>query len=283
MKSNLTNNDKGKIGFYILHNPDNDKVYVGSGDLCKRKNYHTNALENNRHFNRKLQHAYNKNPNFEFIGCPIECHNTSIEKNREISLKIEQSIIDEFKGNNLFLNIASNVTAPMAGLKHRDDVKAKMSISKIGKTNNYIRTPEIKQKISESLKTKYHSGFIHPNKNKPMSDEQKQQLSVIVKQQYMNGRVPSNLGVIRSKEFCEKISQTKKQQMTIKEKERLLVLAKIGGQKAAEIMKTPVKCDGVIYPSLNAACDVLNIHRTTVRRRINNSSDKFSDWSYVNK
>lgn len=90
-----------EVGTYILHNPETDETYVGSGILRKRENRHFNTLKAGTHHNHRLQAAYGRNPSFDFVSVPMQ--------NFEEARKFEQALIDENWGNPLFLNLSKSV------------------------------------------------------------------------------------------------------------------------------------------------------------------------------
>ena len=69
--------------------------------------------------------------------------------------------------------------------------------------------------------------------------------------------------------------------MTEEEKQKRMEISKIGAQKAAEICSKPIICDGVIFPSMNAAANTIGLNRSTIRRRIKSTNNKFANWSYM--
>ena len=90
--------EEKEVGVYILHNKNTDETYAGSGVLEDRKAshfYYLNAGKEGRrnkdgklirHPNRKLQAAYNRDSNFDFVAIPTET--------REEATQAEQSLID---------------------------------------------------------------------------------------------------------------------------------------------------------------------------------------------
>lgn len=182
--------DDENPGVYILHNPNNDKLYVGSTvDLNERKRKHFQQLRNNKHINKKLQNAFNKDPQFEFVGVPT--------LTREDAYEVEQQIIEEHYGNPLFLNIARDAKVPClncspeirekirqsnTGKKASEETRLKMSntqkLVQTGKTLSEetkakISASHIGKKLSEETKAKL--SLIR--KNKEMPEEQKQKIS----------------------------------------------------------------------------------------------------------
>ena len=170
--------EEKEVGVYILHNKNTDETYAGSGVLEDRKAshfYYLNAGKEGRrnkdgklirHPNRKLQAAYNRDSNFDFVAIPTET--------REEATQAEQSLIDEFHGNPLFLNLSSDARTGVyehteetrakrskslkgnqngLGYKHSEERKEKIRQEMLGRTVS----PETRQKLSESKKGKKHS------------------------------------------------------------------------------------------------------------------------------
>lgn len=159
MRSNLELCDRDKIGFYILHNANTDETYVGSGILGRREKSHSLYLESGktgrkdprgepiRHHNHRLQRAYNRDSNFDFVGIPTDDFDSK-EENRQTALIIEQSLINESWGNPLLLNLVKEVEAPMMGRKHSAETKEKMRQSMFGKNVGKKMSAEVIKRIS---------------------------------------------------------------------------------------------------------------------------------------
>ena len=170
--------EEKEVGVYILHNKNTDETYAGSGVLEDRKASHFYYLKAGkegrrgqtgkliRHPNRKLQAAYNRDPNFDFVAIPTET--------REEATQAEQSLIDEFRGNPLFLNLSSD--ARNGVYEHTEEMRKARSErmkgntyclgnkltsehkQKIGKSlEGKIKTPETCEKLSRSLTGRKHS------------------------------------------------------------------------------------------------------------------------------
>lgn len=153
----ILKNTKG-VGVYIIHNPNTGQVYAGSGDLAVRKQKHFRDLANGKegrvnsngfpmkHPNRKLQAAYNADPNFVFLGVPIH--------EREAAFDCEQAIIDKFNGNPKFLNMSRDARAGVYEItddtrrKHREreitsEHREKLRQAGLGR----VPTPETIEKL----------------------------------------------------------------------------------------------------------------------------------------
>ena len=252
----MKNNDK--VGFYILHNPNTDETYVGSGVLDKRKKTHDYFLKNNDHYNYKLQEAYNKDPNFDFVAVPTET--------REEAFDAEQSIINEFKGNPLLLNISLDARVVSVG-KHSDETKEKNRQA----TKKRWEDPEWRIKVINAQN----------NGKALMTDEQKllrkESLVKALKQSHASGtRIPT-LGQTRSIEFCEQNSNKIKEKWKDPEYQETQRLARIG--KMIGPNKKPVNIDGTQYNSIAEAASAFGMSVPGVMYRLNN--DNYTNWNYA--
>lgn len=139
---------KGKSGIYQIRNLVNNKIYIGSADnLYRRKNHqHLYALRKNIHINNKLQNAFNKYGEQNFIFEVIEF----VEDKNKL-LDIEQYWINRFNIVKGGYNIQ-----PIAGkIQITNEVRKKMSGKtpwNKGKTGIY--TEESLQKMSEGAKSR---------------------------------------------------------------------------------------------------------------------------------
>jgi group I intron endonuclease len=97
----------------------NNKCYIGSSDNVKKRfRTHKRALKLGIHHSAPLQRAWNKygQDNFEFLILKIT--------DKQSKLADEQVYIDEYKPA---YNVSRSSTAPMAGRKHKEETKSKMS------------------------------------------------------------------------------------------------------------------------------------------------------------
>jgi group I intron endonuclease len=119
----------------------NAKNYYGStSDIVHRKYVHFKMLNENRHTNKHLQHAFNKYGNGAFY---LEILNTF--SSREEMIIAEQKLIDEYKKD--AFNISSSATGPVLygknnaffGKKHSNESKLKMRNAKLGKNSGMAK------------------------------------------------------------------------------------------------------------------------------------------------
>jgi group I intron endonuclease len=140
------------IGIYSITNLINQKRYIGSTNVLKRrKNEHFNKLRKNRHVNLYLQSAWNKYGEQNFSFDVIECINI-----QDDLLKREQYWIDKFKSNNRKYGYNYCEVA--------------------GTTLGYHHTEEFKKRLSKILSDKYKI-IPHPRLNKSMPEEYKKRMS----------------------------------------------------------------------------------------------------------
>ena len=274
------------VGVYLLHNPNTDETYVGSGILNERKNLHFRDLKNNKHVNKKLQKAFNKDPNFDFV---------SIETiNREEAYDFEQSIIDEFKSSDLLLNIAQDVRG--SGVpKHSDETKELMSknISKARQSEDFInktfKNEEWKKDLSEKISSTSKKNWENPEFKEKMQNVEKHgtkinsELARKKKEEKFiekknNPNTSKCFGQKRSEEFSINNSnkiKDKWQDPAYREKQ---LKAREGKMTS---FKISIVGDGVIYDSLTSAAEELNITKQAVKYRID--SDNYPNWRKINE
>ena len=286
MDSNLSDSDKSKVGIYLLRNKDTNEVYIGSGKLNNRLKSHQRELQNNTHCNYKLQRSFNKHPNIEFIGSPIDVDGLTIEENRMLALSLEQVFIDKLKDNEKLLNIALNVESPTLGFLHTEESKEKiskksremwdtMSIDKINNRNEKISKSQKEHWSSLSTEEKNNRTEIirHASIGKELSDEHKKKVGDFFR------------GKSLSEEHKEKISESLKGKSKDPETISKAVNRRKekGSYKANDNQKLacshPVSVDGEIFPSVNAAAKIKGLsHQTTLNRL---KSKNFPGWVKV--
>ena len=93
----IPDEDKNKCGIYCIRNTTNNAKYIGqtTEGFYNRFIRHSNALENNNHFNNHLQNAYNKygSENFEMSVVEI-CNDASVIN------ELEEKYISQFRIRN---------------------------------------------------------------------------------------------------------------------------------------------------------------------------------------
>lgn len=136
-----------KSGIYIIRNERNQKMYVGSGiNLKKRRREHKNDLKANRHSNKHLQNAFNKDGlesfTFNIVEYVLDVNNL---------IPREQFYMDYYKtatrgiGYNLCPNAGS-----VLGIKRSEEQCKRIGDLHRGRKH----TDEARKRMSESAKRK---------------------------------------------------------------------------------------------------------------------------------
>lgn len=169
---------KYEIGVYKIVNLLNNKVYIGSSlYLSNRKSGHFTKLQKNIHPNQHLQNAWNKYGKevfrFEIIEY-IEGKNKLLEK--------EQYYIDLFQAFNkkYGYNICP-IAGNTEGIKHTDEVKRKMSISRTGSNNSFFNKKHTLENIEKNRIT--HQG--ENSSNSKLTKENVLLIYKMIKDNYM--------------------------------------------------------------------------------------------------
>lgn len=129
-------------GIYAIRNKENNKMYIGqSVNMGKRIQYHKTMLRNGKHFNPKLQNAFNKHGESRFeVVSMLEC--TKGELNQK-----EIEFIDKFntteEGYNICEGGNGSTGRPMS-------VKTKAKISRANKGR--VHSKESRQRKSIAAK-----------------------------------------------------------------------------------------------------------------------------------
>lgn len=142
-------------GIYSITNIKNGKRYIGKTQMNfgDRFDSHKSLLRNNKHFNTKLQNAWNKygEDNFVFDVVEVVEDKQNLEKFNELEIGYIQSFNSINDGYNITLGGDGAAGKPMAESTKR----------KIGEKN---RVNMLGRKASESTKAKMsksHKGFTH--------------------------------------------------------------------------------------------------------------------------
>lgn len=134
-------------GLYEIFNTVSRKKYIGSSiDVDRRSAAHKSHLRGNKHKNTYLQNSWNKHGEeaFEF---------KVLRKVPEHELLIEEQIeLDSYPAEEVY-NLSLVVDRPMAGRKHTEESKKKMSISRVGKKHS----TEARKRMSEAQLGRKHT------------------------------------------------------------------------------------------------------------------------------
>lgn len=159
--------ERGKQGIYKIVNTVNDHFYIGSAvDLGRRKVRHFSELRNQKHNNPRLQAAWNKYGESNFVFTVIEY----IENRRDL-YTTEDRWLHGHVGKSYCYNLGMAAISPMLGLsgelsptwgyKHTDEAKAKISAAGKGR------------KVSAEARAKRSAKL----KGRIISREQREQIS----------------------------------------------------------------------------------------------------------
>lgn len=184
----------GRSGIYEIQNTLNGKRYVGSAVSVRRRlTYHKSLLNTNKHFNVKLQNAFNKYGKDNFV------FNLMFPCLKEQLISYEQQCIDGFDTVNEGYNIRpiANSTLGMklseehkrkiglagkgrkggGGWKHTEEWKKGMSARMRGNTWSFGNKNSSGHKVSDELK----EHFRRLKLGKPNSEESKLKASLRLK------------------------------------------------------------------------------------------------------
>lgn len=154
-------------GIYMIQNTTNGKIYIGQAiDIEKRWKRHVWELDNNRHINKHLQNAWNKDKkeNFEFsIMC--ECEENQLNTLEEYYIFTLESYIEE---------VGYNKTCGGSSGRLSTETKNKMSEAQKG----HLTSKETRIKLSKAHKGKNYGQFgeNHPMYGKQHSEKTKEKM-----------------------------------------------------------------------------------------------------------
>lgn len=265
MKCNLTIEDRGKVGIYMIVNFSTNEVYFGSGNLWSRYKTHLYFLKKKKHENFKLQRAYNRNTDFEFIGIAIQ--EDTLEESRELAYQLEQIDIDENINHPGLLNIALSVEANHLGLKHTPETIAKCKEA----TKKLWQDMEMRKKIIARQ---------NEGRNKMSSEYRKAVIEKCIasrKKHYAEYGHPTK-GQKRSEEFVFENSKTVKKLWSDPKYRSKQLNARKG--KTNPSKWKPVMGDGILYKSLTDAAKQLGVTKQCIVGRI--KSKRTPLWFYKN-
>jgi group I intron endonuclease len=230
-------------GIYLIVNPVEDKLYVGSSVNLGRRLYdHQRNLDRGKHSNWELQRAYNK-------GHPLLISGVIIPDDA-IPTKVEQMLLDDlFKSGRLY-NIPRDATAPTLGLKSSPETRLKVSLAGKGRKN----TPETIEKMRVASIGR-NLGMIHSAETRAKKSLQSKG-KVHTEESKRNFRLAA-IGRKPSVECLQKAAEAKTNS------------------------GLPLNICGNIYRSAGEASKITGVQKDTVYYRVNSRSVKFADWQYV--
>lgn len=182
----MTNIQKTEFGIYGWFNLVNGKVLIGqtgsTKGFLKRKSNYLSFLKRNKWGNKHFQNAWNKygEDNFEF---------RIVEKlnNDNVLTQREQYWVNFYRETGAVYNKIGPVDAPMKGVVHTDETKAKMRKAHLGKTlseeaKRKLSIAKTGMKISDEERARLKSiaprGKLHKNYGKPATDKLKAAISL---------------------------------------------------------------------------------------------------------
>lgn len=149
---------RGIIGIYIIKNADNGKVYIGqSTDVEYRICCHFSKLRWNRHDNKHLQNAYNKNPSAFSWELLCTCEQSELD-DREIGFIAKYNSTGPERGYNKQYGGQAEHRCTLETRQKMSEAKrgkrfTKEHCKKIGEANRRRKlSDETKRKIGEHQK-----------------------------------------------------------------------------------------------------------------------------------
>lgn len=143
-------------GIYCIRNKENNKRYIGKTQLSfgDRFDSHKSLLRNNKHFNKKLQNAWNKYGENSFAFEIIKIVEDKTDS--DLFNKLEIEYIKYFNSIKYGYNISSGGDGTV-GRKVSEETKRKIGEkNRINMTGRHP-TEETKQKMSESQTGRTHN------------------------------------------------------------------------------------------------------------------------------
>jgi hypothetical protein len=253
------------VGVYMLHNRETGEAYIGSGILNERRNTHFSRLRHNTHHNHRLQAAYNRNPNFDFIGVPVEGEDR--KEVRVEALNIEASLVDENARNPLLLNLMRNITEDNTFLGHSEESNEKNRQA----TQERWQNPAWREQVIAAQ----HAG------RAALTDEEKERhrlaMSEAQKERYAQLECSPTKGQTRSEEFRQNNSSNIAELWNDPEYRASQMASRPKGKRNDNGLSVAVEVDGVVYPTKTAAANAHGITKQGVAHRL--TSDKFPNWT----
>ena len=180
-------------GIYMIKNMINGKVYIGQAvNIDKRWHDHINELNGNRHNNKHLQRAWNKDGANNFIFNIVEeCPKDELN-DREIYY------IAQYKAHNM--KYGYNKTYGGEGVKPTDEIKAKMSKN----IKKALGKPAVRVKMSKSMKEQYKNPVVRARHKKAMEDQAvHDKMSKSIKKAYANPVIHDKISVLTKEEVLQ--------------------------------------------------------------------------------
>ena len=221
------------VGIYKITNKVNGKCYIGqSQDIATRFREHKYLLRQNKYGNRKIQNAWNKYGEENFIFEIIE--ECTIEELDEKEMKYIKGYNSHYDGYN-----NTDGGGGIRGWKHSEEFKEKMSLS--NKTNPRIPTQEQIERLIEYNKTRNYRHSEETKEKMRMShlglkatEEAKENMSIAQKEVWKGNEKRREASSRRFKENNPMKCITEEQRKEITERVKI---ANTGKKRSAETCK----------------------------------------------
>jgi hypothetical protein len=233
--------ETNKSGIYLIKNKINNKIYIGSAlNIRKRWKQHRNSLRKNKHYNRYLQSAFNKNGFQNFEWSVIEY----VDKNK--LTETEQKWLNYYRSFDRTIGYNLSPTASSClGVKHSEESKKRMSKSHMGNR----QSEETKEKIRRSRLKKVYQ-----------FDENGELLNIF--NSILEAERQTGIARQAISGCCRGITKfTKNYRWSFNQK-----LKNLKGKKSSkQIIHNLTK---IIYSSIQNAADNLKVNRNTIIRKL---------------
>lgn len=188
-------------GIYEIRNLVNGKRYVGQSVSIKRRQYeHLSCLRRGKHRSAKLQHAWNKYGESNFVFSELEC----VERDKGLLASRENFHIAQGSEYNICPAGESSL-----GHKWSAESRARLSAARKGK----LLTAEHRAKVSLALT------------GRPVSPETQARLSAAQKGRFFTETHKQNLRQSRARQVCSAATRQK------------MSLSRMGNQNARRVIK----------------------------------------------
>lgn len=187
-----------KSGIYIIKNKVNEKFYIGSAVYINaRWAVHKTTLNKNIHKNRKLQNAWNKYDENNFIFEILEL----VEDVNDLIIR-EQYWIDKLNACEVGYNLSPTAGSTL-GVKYSDGSKEKLKKPKSEEHKNNIS----KSLILNKSKAGKNNGMYDKNHTRESKEKNKYLKDGTLKSEAYKGENNHFYGKFHTKESKEKISE----------------------------------------------------------------------------
>lgn len=293
-------------GIYLIKNKINNKLYIGkSMNLLKRKREHLNKLRNNKHENSKLQNAFNKYGEENFLF-EILIKDESLSENELYDLERIYTYLFDTKDRGY--NLCYGGKGGSTGWKASELQRLIRSFNSTGANNPFYNkkvTPENRKKMTEGLRKvvktqQYRNKMSEVMKGRKFTEEHSRNKSKaqtggknpIARKCIVDGVVyecvkdvakyygiPQNTASYRLKsktfENWQYIDEGFNRVITYNNTSRM--------KQTRGNSPNTRKCivEGINYDCIMDIAEYYGISYGSVRYRINSNSEKFREWRYL--